>query len=183
MMPMHTPASRGVSTKARLTDVMTPPPPPVSRLTPSCARSRPTGAASAACSYVPEPMTPMVIAETDVIAMQFYANHGGRGGPRPPRFQLSLVIPLQRPDPDIPEAHRIAVILQRQRAPGGLGSIRVDFLVSRRSPERRRVVDQHAIVQHGHHGRLVERVRLETRSGEHDIVGLPFTGRPRRVDH
>jgi hypothetical protein len=60
-MPMQMPLRRGVLINARLTAVITPPPPPVSRLTPRPASASPTGRAYSSCSEVPEPITPTVV--------------------------------------------------------------------------------------------------------------------------
>ena len=54
---------------------------------------------------------------------------------------------------------------------------KADAAVARRAPERRGVVDDDAVVQHGDNRGLVElSVARETRRGEDDVVGLPRPG-------
>src|SRR5580765_4001824 len=83
----------------------------------------------------------------------------------------------QLADPDVPEAHRVVVVLQRQRH-----LRRVRFVVRRLVVERDAhhghvVLDQHAVVE-DREGRALNQlaVGVELRRVEHDVVGLPLAG-------
>ena len=75
------------------------------------------------------------------------------------------------------------MILQQDRPTRELRRVRIDPLVLRRAVERRRIVHEHAVVEHRRDGRRVKFAgRLETRRRKHDVVRLPETGLARCVD-
>src|ERR671912_282500 len=86
------------------------------------------------------------------------ACRAGRSNDMPDgRPRLLLVVARQRPDPHVPEAHRVAVILEPQRPFGVRREVLPDLLVLGGSPEWRRVVDDEVVVEDGRRGRLLER--------------------------
>src|SRR5450759_4009406 len=105
-------------------------------------------------------------------------------GEEPPMASTSSlrVVALERTNPDVAIADRVAVILQRDRSRRVAGRVRKNGLVRRRAPERRGGVDRDAVVQDGDdRGRVERAARREARRGEGDVVGLPFPWRTRGI--
>ena len=69
------------------------------------------------------------------------------------------------------------MILQADRAFFAVGMVSADRPVRRVADENRVVLRDHAIVQHGDDGGLLELAFLETRGFEEDVVNLPFARR------
>src|SRR5437763_17016015 len=98
------------------------------------------------------------------------------------RIMRSLVL-AELADPDGAVAHGMAVILQQQRQPVGVRRIVGALAVYRPAGDARVVLDEHAVVQHGHPRRVAHRpVRREAGPVKDDVVGLPLTRRAARVD-
>src|SRR6185437_4040283 len=84
---------------------------------------------------------------------------------------------LQLPDPHIPESHRIAVILQRQRQCVRMRLVRRTLAERRRSSEHDVVLHQHAIVEYRHTRRARHTAAAgEARTMKDNVIRLPFAG-------
>ncbi len=70
------------------------------------------------------------------------------------------------------------MVLQLDRAGGGMRFVLRDLAVSRGAEERTVVVDADAVVQDGHACRREQALAIEERGPEQDVVALP--GRPAR---
>src|SRR5678815_244686 len=85
--------------------------------------------------------------------------------------------------PDVPVPDRMSVVLQRQRQLVGMRGIRWARLVGGGPGEHHPILHQHAVLEHRHDRRL-EQLSPAVEAGpvEHDVVGLPDSGPPARVD-
>src|SRR5712691_6896177 len=85
---------------------------------------------------------------------------------------------LQFADPDVAVAHRMAMILQRQRQFFGVRLVGLTLAMRRRSAWLDVVLREHAIVQHGYaSGPDQFHFFIETRAVKNDVVALPLAGR------
>src|SRR5262245_35022192 len=90
---------------------------------------------------------------------------------------------LQLSHPDIPEPHRIAMILQNDRPFAVLSVGRKDWFVSGPAEYFRMILDQDAVVQRGERRFLLDIAAVaEDRRVINDVVGLPFAGFAAGVD-
>src|SRR6266568_296871 len=89
---------------------------------------------------------------------------------------------FQFADPDVAVAHRMAMILQRQRQFFWLRFVRRPLAMSRRAAQFHIVLHQHAIVKNGFAGRTEQfAVFRKTRPVKNNVVALPLAGRARSV--
>src|ERR1044072_6960400 len=87
---------------------------------------------------------------------------------------------LQFSYPDVAVTDRIAVVLEFERQLVGVGLVGRPRLIGRWADQLEIVLDQHAVEQHRHPRRTLERaVGFEMRAVEDDVVGLPLA-RPAR---
>src|SRR6266849_10869496 len=92
----------------------------------------------------------------------------------PPRTSLSG---LQLANPDIAEANRVAVILERKRQFFRLRRIRRTRSVRRWARQFDVILHQHAVVEHGHSSGTKRLADLrEARAVKKDVVALPLGG-------
>ena len=89
----------------------------------------------------------------------------------------------QLADPYIAEPDGIAVVLQGNGLFDWMRFVRSPFEPTGGAGELNVVLNQHAVVKHGHPCRGAQLpVRLETGCGVNDVINLPFTRRTAGVD-
>src|SRR4029077_15199246 len=150
-------------------------PPAIQRAGPNCSgansreaysRRSMSAAAAGTCAVSGAAMSPPAVTTTNTTR----------------RIMRSLVL-AQLANPDVAIAYGMAVILQQQRQPVGVRRVMRALPVHRPAGDDRVVLDEHAVVQHGHPRRVAYRaVRREAGPVKDDVVGLPLARRAARVD-
>src|SRR5436190_14531447 len=88
---------------------------------------------------------------------------------------MRRILRRELPDPDVAEAHRMSVVLERQRQLVCVSGIRRPRPVGCGTDERHVVLYEHVVVEDGHsRGREQRAAGIEARGVEDDVVRLPL---------
>ena len=95
----------------------------------------------------------------------------------------SLIIALDRADPDVAEPNRVAMILKQDRPLGTMRPVVGQRTVCHGADQGRVIVYDDTVVEYSCvRGRLERAVCLEAGGREQDVIGLPLSWLARRID-